>query len=434
MTMSSSDPPETIQVIGLGYVGLPTAAMFSTQGYTVFGYDTNPERVQEIKKKAVPFEEPELEALIRAGIESGKLQPSTEPREADAHLLCVPTPLKRDTRTVDLSHIESATRTLIPHLRSGNIVVVESTVPVGTTENVVEPILEESEFTVGEDIHLAMCPETVLPGNVIHELVHNDKIIGGNTSLAAERVGDLYRVFVKGDIVLTDTRIAEFAKLAQNTYRDVNIGLANDLARLAEGLEVDARDAIEVANRHPRVDILQPGPGVGGHCIPIDPWFLLDPADDDAGSLLRKAREVNARMPRYVAQLVLEALDQRGVNPSTAKVALLGLAYKGNVDDVRESPSIEVFEALTQAAPVREVVTTDPHVGPRPNEKVPHSVAFEEASEEADCLVLLTDHDEYEDLDPDKVRGLVRTPLVVDTRGILDRQAWEGAGFTVKRL
>lgn len=425
--------PETIQVIGLGYVGLPTAAMFSTQGFTVYGYDTDPERVRSIAKKRVPFEEPELEALIRAGIDNGNLRPDTEPRPADVHLICVPTPLNTENGGVDLSHLESAAEALAPHLREDDIVVVESTVPVGTTEDVIKPILGSSGLDVGSELHLAMCPETVLPGNIIHELAHNDRIVGGITEEAARHVRDLYLSFVKGEIFLTDARTAEFAKLAQNTYRDVNIALANDFARLAETLDVDIREGIEVANRHPRVSILRPGPGVGGHCIPIDPWFLLDAADEDQGAILRTAREVNRLMPRFVVDLVLDSLGAKDIDPSNAKIALLGLAYKGNVDDIRESPSLEIADILMSSAQT-ELCVNDPHVQRQASAEAPSLVELDDAIDGAHCILIATDHDEYKSLDPVTVGRKVETRILVDTRGIVDANRWRQAGFTVRQV
>jgi UDP-N-acetyl-D-mannosaminuronic acid dehydrogenase len=325
----------TICVLGLGYVGLPTAAMFAVAGHTVVGVDPSPRVQSALKNGRLHLKEPDLDALVGHALHSGRLRVATEPERADAFVIAVPTPLEPTSRLADLSYVQQAARDIVPHLQRGNLVVLESTVPPRTTCDVLAPILAASGLQPGRDLCLAHCPERVLPGRILLELVENDRLVGGLTPACAERAAHLYASFVKGSIVRTDATTAEMAKVMENTYRDVNVALANEFARIADRLGVDVHEAIRLANRHPRVNVLRPGPGVGGHCVALDPWFLVQAAPDEA-QLIRTAREVNDSQPARVLQHLA-----RLAQPPAA-VALLGVTYKADVDDIRESPALVV--------------------------------------------------------------------------------------------
>ncbi len=433
----------TVCVHGLGYIGLPTAAILAAAGREVVGYDTDPTVLNRLSRERVPTEEPGLEGLIREAKAADRFRVSAEPVPAEYHLICVPTPLDRRSNTADLTAVESAARTIAPLLRPGDTVILESTVPPRTTVDVVAPFLETASTTAGEDFHLAFSPETVLPGNILRELRENDRIVGGVTPESTAAAVGLYREFVEGQIHRApDPSTAEFVKLLQNTFRDVNIALANEIAKLAADYEVDSRAAIELANVHPRVDIHDPGPGVGGHCIPLDPWFLGQ--DSDQLDVIASARRVNDGMPAYVVGLLGEHIESVG----SPKVAILGVAYKGNVDDTRESPGLAIARQLQQRQRRRqeadigdevvlnggvsevEVVLHDAHVSDQTLDLRP----LEEAVTGADALVIATDHDEYERLDPSPIRTAMDGTVVMDTRAILPPDEWREAGFTVLRI
>jgi UDP-N-acetyl-D-mannosaminuronic acid dehydrogenase len=345
---------------------------------------------------------------------------STDPIPAEYHVICVPTPLD-ESNQADLGYVETAGETVSRHLREGDTVILESTVPPGTTTDVLRPLLEESGLTAGEEFSLVFCPETVLPGDIIHELRSNDRIIGGlNGDPTA--AADLYQSFVTGEIHMTHATTAEFVKLIQNTYRDVNIAFANEVATRCYNLGIDSREAIELANSHPRVDILDPGPGVGGHCLPIDPYFLLD--RESGESLVSTARNINDGMADHVVRLLednLGDLDGR-------TVAILGVAYKANVSDTRSSPALLLADRLQSNYDV-DLALTDPHV----DDQTLQLYDFETAVADADAAVVMTDHDEYAALEPADLDGL-RGHLVVDTKAVLDRESWGAVGFTVERI
>src|SRR2546425_1217373 len=324
-----------VVVLGLGYIGLPTAATLALHGWEVHGVDVRAELVESLKQGNVPVRERDLSAIVRDALGGGDLQVSTKPENGDYFVLCVPTPLK--DRQADLSYLRKASATVAGVLRRGNTVIVESTVPPGTTTQIVRPILEKSGLEAGKDFHLAYCPERVMPGNILREIVENDRIIGGIDEASAQKVQALYSSFVRGEIHLTDLNTAEFVKLAENAFRDVNVAFANELSDLAEAHGVDVWKAIDLANRHPRVNILRPGPGVGGHCIPVDPLFLLTPRV--TARMIPSARDTNDERADMVIRKASALL--RGVK--RPKVAVLGVAFKGNADDVRESPAIEVI-------------------------------------------------------------------------------------------
>ncbi len=413
-----------ISVLGLGYIGLPTAAMLATHGHHVYGYDTNARILDRLANGDIHIEEPGLLAFVRDALATGRLTPTPAIEAADAYLICVPTPFDTVTKKADLSYVENAAKSLVPLVKRGDLVILESTVPAGTTEDVLAPILATTGLDPRTDLHVVHCPETVLPGNTILELQRNNRIVGGLTPAATAAAVAMYESFVQGAIVTTNARTAEFVKLVENAYRDVNIAFANETAKVARGMGIDSREAIRIANMHPRVNVHQPGPGVGGHCIPVDPWFLIQAHPDTP--IMRAARAVNDAMPGYVVDVTRQMLE--GVEGS--QVALLGLSYKGNVDDVRESPSLTIAKLLPEHIPGCSVRIHDPHV---PEDR--HAgVGLEDAVDGADVLIIATDHDEFRRLDPAGLAARMRRPRVVDARGILDRDAWTTAGFLVERL
>lgn len=404
-------------ILGLGYIGLPTASILANNGFEVHGVDVNPSVVETINRGFIHIKEPGLRALVGAAIGSGNLRAATVPTEAEAFIIAVPTPLG-PRRTADMTFVENAARSIVPFLRPGNLVILESTSPPMTTTNLVAPILAESGLEIGEEVLLAHCPERVLPGRILKELIENDRIIGGVNRKSAEAAERLYRSFVSGNIHLTDATTAEMVKLMENTFRDVNIALANELARMAEESGINAWEVIRLANLHPRVNLHLPGPGVGGHCISVDPWFLVEKFPDTA-RLIRTARELNSGVPQVVADRILEML----ADVARPRVTILGLAYKGNVDDVRESPAIEVVELL--GARGVEVRAYDPHVREWHGEL--HSL--ETAFQGSDLAVLLTDHAEFRHLNPGSLGKLMRHRRLLDTRAALDLESWAAAGF-----
>jgi UDP-N-acetyl-D-mannosaminuronic acid dehydrogenase len=416
-------PFESICVLGLGYIGLPTASTFATHGLNVIGVDVNQRVVDVLQNGEIHIYEPGLRTVVQAAFRSGNLKVSDTPEPADAFIIAVPTPLLGDgDKHAEMSYVISATEAIVPHLAAGNLVVLESTSPPRTTLDLVAPILERSGLKAGVDFHLAYTPERVLPGQILRELIDNTRVIGGLTPECAQAGQELYAAFVKGDILLTDATTAEMVKLMENTYRDVNIAIANEFARLAEEFGVDVWQAIEMANFHPRVDILRPGPGVGGHCISVDPWFLVEAAPD-LTPLIKQARQVNDGQPQHVVNRL--AAITGGLKGKT--IAALGLAYKPDVDDLRESPAVEVAELLAQSGAV--VRTYEPFA---PEEG---SVSdLESALDGADVILLLVDHQQFRKLDPEDLGKKMSGNVAFDTRGVWNRADWEAAGFKLHVL
>ena len=413
---------ETISVIGLGYVGLPTAAVFASRGFNVVGVDVNERTVGLINRGDVHIVEPDLDILVRGAVAAGRLRASTRTLAADAFIVAVPTPFT-DGHKPDLSYLKDATTALAPVIKRGDLVVIESTSPVGTTEQVSRWLAERRPdiafpHAAGEDadVQVAHSPERVLPGRVLLELVSNDRVVGGVSRRCAERAAELYRLVVSGKCLTTTARTAELVKLAENAFRDVNIAFANELALVCERLGIDVWEAIQLANRHPRVDILKPGPGVGGHCIAVDPWFIID-ALPDSTPLMRTARTVNDSKPGQVVALVRRAAEQR----KAAGIACLGLAYKADIDDLRESPAVEIVRELARDPGLgngTQVFAVEPHIQTLPEalRNLPRLrlVSLDEALAKAEVVVLLADHRTFKAVD----RNRLKDKTVIDTRGV----------------
>jgi UDP-N-acetyl-D-mannosaminuronic acid dehydrogenase len=411
----------SVCIIGMGYIGLPTACVFASKGLPVTGMDINTEIILGLQAQHLHIFEPGLQDLFLSAVKDGHLSISNEVIPADAFIIAVPTPFYEDKRA-DLRAVISATRSILPHLKPGNLVILESTSPPRTTVDIVKPILEESGLKAGEDFLLAYSPERVLPGKILSELVANPRVIGGINPASAEAGRELYQTFVEGDIILTDATTAEMVKLMENTSRDINIAIANEFSRLAETFGVDIWEAINIANLHPRVNILRPGVGVGGHCISVDPWFLVEAAPDDA-HLVKQARQVNDGQPEFLAGLIQKAVS--GLKGKT--IALLGLAFKPNVDDLRESPAVDLAHDLLETGAL--INAFEPF---KPNANLPgiHQAAtLETALVDADLIVLAVGHDQFKDLDPRQVRKMTHCRIVFDAVRGWDKSAWEEAGF-----
>lgn len=404
-------------MIGLGYIGLPTAAVIASRGIEVIGVDINQHAVDTINQGHIHIVEPDLEALVHEVVRTGKLRATTKVEAADAFLVAVPTPFKGDHEP-DLAYVESAARSIAPVLKKGDLVILESTSPVGSTEQMAQWLAEARPdlsfpHQAGEsaDINIAYCPERVLPGKVIHELVENDRVVGGMTKHCADRAASLYKTFVKGECIITNARTAEMCKLTENSFRDVNIAFANELSLICDELKINVWELIRLANRHPRVEILQPGPGVGGHCIAVDPWFIVHSSPKTA-RLIRTAREVNDHKPHYVVEKV-RAAASRIQNP---KIACLGLAFKADIDDLRESPSVEIVQHLKRLN-LGKLYVVEPHIDALPSSLIGENVIFaeaEEALEKADIVLLLVNHQIFSSISVGALAG----KLVIDTRGL----------------
>ena len=408
---------EKICVVGLGYVGLPTAAMIAGRGVQVIGVDINTDSVETINRGRIHIVEPGLEDLVNGAVTSGNLKAALAPEAADAFIIAVPTPFT-DGHKPDLSHLRAAANALARVLKEGDLIVIESTSPVGTTRAFSQWLAgHRPDLTFPHDsgekarVAVAHSPERVLPGNVLRELARNDRVVGGLSPRCSARAVELYQIFVEGECLITDAATAELVKLAENSYRDVNIAFANELSRVAGRLGVDVWDVVELANRHPRVDILKPGPGVGGHCIAVDPWFIVDSAPDET-DLIRAARRVNDAKPAYIARLVLDAAQGR----DRPAVACLGLAYKAETDDLRQSPAVEIVRLLADGLK-GDILVVEPHVNAIPESLEGLAgvrlVDLEEAISKAQIVVLLTDHAAFSSMDKSMLQG----KAVIDTRG-----------------
>lgn len=416
-----------ICVLGLGYIGLPTASTFAAHGIKVIGVDVNPDVINELRNGRLHIYEPGLQKIFQSVLKSKSLIISEKPEMADAFIISVPTPFYND-KTADMRSVSAATESIVPFLRKGNLVVLESTSPPLTTANLVVPILEKTGLHAGKDFLVAYSPERVLPGKILQELIENARVIGGINAESANAGRDLYAVFVKGEIILTTATTAEMVKLMENTYRDVNIAVANEFSRLAERFGINVWEAIRIANLHPRVKILDPGPGVGGHCISVDPWFLVEAAPDIT-PLILASRQVNDGQPHFVVSRAKQLLKNKWEGKH---ITCLGLSYKPDVDDLRESPAVEVAELLTHTG--CKVNAFEPF---KPNAKFATfdtSSSLDKSLEKSQLIILLVAHSSFKSLKPETLAKLTKCRVILDTVHALDQKKYEKAGFTVHTL
>lgn len=405
-------------MVGLGYIGLPTAAVIASRGLQVIGLDVSEHAVKTINEGNVHIVEPDLDIVVRSVVNSGNLKATLTAEKADAFMVAVPTPFKDDYKA-DLSYIESAAKTIAPVLEKGNLVILESTSPVGATEEMAKWLAEArpdlsfpQQNASNPDINIAHCPERVLPGHVLREFVENDRVIGGMSPACSERAVALYKTFVKGECLITNARTAEMAKLTENSFRDVNIAFANELSLICDKLDINVWELIKLANRHPRVNILNPGPGVGGHCIAVDPWFIVSSAPEEA-KLIKQARLVNDAKPEYVFNQIIKEADEF----KRPVVACFGLAFKADIDDLRESPALDIAVKLAKQEGL-EVLVVEPNIDALPNVFEGTNaklVSVEQAFEEAKVMAILVDHSEFKNVDAEKWAAKV----VIDSRGIV---------------
>ncbi|MBP2627468.1 MAG: nucleotide sugar dehydrogenase [Firmicutes bacterium] len=413
-------------VVGLGYIGLPTASLLAAKGFNVYGVDINIDHVESINRGQITIVEPDLDVLVRAAVQSGKLTASIEPQAADVFIIAVPTPFK-DGHAPDLSYLERAVMVIAPQLTTGNLILLESTIPIGTTEKVggliqsiradlklpqFKPWLSSRTNSVEQEgnIYLAHCPERVLPGQILKELIDNDRVVGGLDRASGLKAKWFYEKFINGKVFITDARTAELCKLSENAYRDVNIAFANELSMVCEEFTINVWELIELTNRHPRVNILQPGPGVGGHCIAVDPWFIVHSSPD--ARLIRTAREVNDAKP----ERVLSKIRQKASRFIRPIIGCLGLAFKADVGDMRESPALRIVSQLVEEN-VGNVLVVEPHADELPIALAGENVKLvdlETAVIKADIIVLLVDHREFQEID----REVLKEKVVIDTRGL----------------
>ena len=421
---------QTVSIVGLGYIGLPTAAVFASRKIKVIGVDVNQHAVDIINRGQIHIVEPDLDMLVHAAVSEGYLRATTKAEPADAFLISVPTPFKvgdRDDHEPDLTYIESASKSIASVLKKGDLVILESTSPVGATEQMAawmakaRPDLTFPQ-THGDisDIRIAHCPERVLPGQVLRELVQNDRVIGGMTRRCSDAATRLYKTFVQGECVITNARTAEMCKLTENSFRDVNIAFANELSIVCDKLGINVWELIKLANRHPRVNVLQPGPGVGGHCIAVDPWFIVSQSPDHA-RLIRCAREVNDSKPLWVVDKVKAAVNALGATEpkralDTLTVSCLGLSFKANIDDTRESPAVDIVRTLAREHPGL-VLVAEPYLSSLPHSLLGERVELvptEEAIDRADVIVMLVDHQSFRQIN----FSTIGSRALVDTRGV----------------
>lgn len=408
---------KNLTLIGLGYIGLPTAVLFAEAGLKVYGYDINPKIIDSVNKGVAHFSEPELDVLLKKNCDNGLFSASSTITASDAYIIAVPTPMLQD-KSPDLSYVVQAIDTIAPLLKPNDLVIIESTIPVGTCEkmaylihNLRTDLRPAGVFDDKINIHIAHCPERVLPGRIIHELIHNDRIIGGITRRCTQKAIELYQIAVKGECHGTYANIAETVKLTENAFRDVNIAFANELSIMCDNAGVNVHDVIRFANKHPRVNILSPGPGVGGHCIAIDPWFLIA-SDPQNARLMRTAREVNDNKPHHIVDKIIQTAA-RIKNPV---IHCLGLTYKADVDDVRESPSVEIVQHLIHHK-CGDLIVSDPLLQELPDSLKGENITFvdfEAGIKKADIIVLLTDHSIFKHID----RMQIMQKIVIDTRGL----------------
>lgn len=411
-----------ICIIGLGYIGLPTATMFSLHGNNVIGVDINQKVIDNLNNGRIIIEEPNLESLVNNVVNQGRLVGSTTPEESDVFIIAVPTPIKED-KSAEMKYVISAAKSIVKYLKKDNIVVLESTSPVGTTEEIVKPIIEESGLQVGNDILLGYSPERVIPGKVIHELKNNDRVIGGINEKSAKEIEKVYKTIVDGNIYLTDCKTAEICKLMENTYRDVNIALSNELLLICDKLGINAWEVIEYSNKYPRVNLHTPGPGVGGHCLAVDPWFIVE-KEPELSKIIKSSRELNDFMPTYVYESVEKILKDK----KDKSVTILGITYKANIDDIRESPIIKLIDLLIKNNYTVKVF--DPFVKDFDLNK--NDIIS--ACQGSDLLILGVNHDYFKHLPLEAIKKEMRGNIILDTRNYLNEEEAKEAGFIYKLL
>ena len=391
-------------IIGQGYIGLPTAALFTRNHCEVVGVDINEEIVNNLNQGIVHIEEPGISEIIKNAVKNNVYCASLTPQKADAFIITVPTPYIIENYSCDLSYVINACKSILPYLEEGNTVIIESTIAPMSTDETIKPIFEKAGFTIGKDLYLAHCPERVLPGKILKELVHNDRIIGGITPECSKKASEVYGQFVEGNIMLTEAKTAELSKCMENTFRDVNIALANELAKICAEIGVNALDVIKMANKHPRVNLHSPGPGVGGHCLAIDPYFIYAKAPETA-KIIKLARDTNNSMPDFVCENVKKII-------SKGKIAIFGVSYKGNTGDDRESPAYEIIAKLKQDG--FDISIHDPHI------KNENYVSFDEATKDADLILILCDHDEFKYLNYNLIAKNMKKAIIFDTKNIIN--------------
>lgn len=400
-----------ICIIGQGYIGLPTAALFAKNKCEVIGVDVNKKIINNLNKGQIHIEEPGIGDIIKEAVAKNHYNASLNPEEADAFIITVPTPYIKENLSCDLSYVVDACKSIIPYIKKENIIIVESTIAPMSTDEIIKPIFENKGFIIGKDLYLAHCPERVLPGQIMKELVNNDRIIGGITPKCSEKAANVYKTFVKGKLIKTEAKTAELSKCMENTFRDVNIALANELAKIGAEIGVNALDVIEMANKHPRVNIHSPGPGVGGHCLAIDPYFIYAKAPETA-KIIKLARDTNNSMPGFVTQKTGEILHEEDSNAE--KIAILGVAYKGNTDDDRESPAYQIISGLKSAG--FEIAVHDPHI------TNPNYLTLKDAVKDASIAIILSDHNEFKDLDYELLKSNMKTAIIFDTKNIIKKE------------
>ncbi|MFN2744485.1 nucleotide sugar dehydrogenase [Bacillus sp. z60-18] len=403
-----------ICTIGLGYIGLPTSIMFAKHNNEVIGVDVKPEVIDSLNAGLIHIEEPGLQEALNEVVEKKLFRAALKPEKADAFIISVPTPNSDDEhKSCDLTYVLSAVQNVLPYLEKGNVLIVESTIAPRSMDDHVKPIVENAGFEVGKDIFLAHCPERVLPGKILHELIFNNRIVGGITNACAEAGANVYKTFVKGEIIKTDAKTAEMSKLMENTFRDVNIALANELAKVCNELDINALEVINMANKHPRVNLHTPGPGVGGHCLAVDPYFIIAKAPQTA-KLIDISRSINTSMPYYIVENVNKLMEKN----NGKVISIFGLTYKGNVDDIRESPAMEILNILIQQKKY-EIRAYDPHV----NQDFVYK-NIQDVAENSDLILILSDHNEFKELDWSSLSGM-STKQVLDTKNIVKNRSSE---------
>ncbi len=402
---------KSVCVVGLGYIGLPTATLIANRGIKVYGMDPVKEIVDKVNMGKIHIVEPHLEDYVKKAVANGMLEAKTVPSVSDAFIIAVPTPF-RDNHVPDMSYVKSAVEEIAPYVREGNIIILESTSPVGSTENVKKWLLEANNELEKKDLYFAHCPERVLPGKIVEELSHNDRIIGGIDEISTKKVVEFYSMFIDGGLLQTDSRTAEMSKLTENSFRDVNIAFANELSMICERLKINVWELIELANHHPRVNILKPGPGVGGHCIAVDPWFIVNSAPQEA-RLIKQARHINDDKTDFVIEKIVEACK----NIDNPNIACLGLAFKPNIDDLRESPAMKIVSKLSEKEE-RVILAVEPNISKLPKSLNAHDniklVDYDFALNNADVVVILVAHKEFVNINDKQIKG-----IVIDTQGLI---------------